>query len=191
MERKDVALLFKRAVEQYLEEAKPKYQNGRYHISEKKLQGQFALALFDKNLPFSAEKYFADDKKRVDFRIYSDFAMEVEIEWEARNTDGFANRTFEDLDKLEVLKPGVWGMFLAVNIGNKYARANRGRGSTTRKAESFCKLPTVLAEKMRDAKSTDLLKCNPRYWRWRYDKRCDVTVLTCFGKRTRNGWAAR
>ena len=92
---------------------------------------------------------------------------------------------------LKFSSPGVWGMFLAVNIGNKYARANRGRGSTTRKAESFCKLPTVLAEKMRDAKSTDLLKCNPRYWRWRYDKRCDVTVLTCFGKRTRNGWAAR
>lgn len=104
----------------------------------------------------------------------------------------FAKRTFEDLQKLNELEPGEWGMFLAVNIGDKYERARRGITST-RDATTFFKegkTETVLEKKWDKAKATDLLKCNPRFWRRRYDKKCDLTVLTCFGKRTHNGWVA-
>jgi hypothetical protein len=146
----------------------------------------------DANVPFAKEKYYPGDKKRIDFRLFSpDFEMEVEIEWEAKQTDGFAKRTFEDLHKLDNLKPGVWGMFLAVNIGDKYDRADRKRFSVTRNVENFSKTRTVLARKWQSATNGDLLKCNARFWRWTYDKSCDVTVLTCFGKRTRDGWTPR
>lgn len=200
MQRKDIASLFSIAVELYLREKRPKYKNGRYAISEKELQKSFALVLIDANIPFRKESYYPGDKKRIDFRLYSDIGfdveMEIEIEWEAKLTDGFANRTFEDLHKLNQLNRSKWGMFLAVNIGNKYERAKRGRLSSTKNAEKFFKkgkVPTVLEKLWREATEngeSGLLRCNPRFWRRRYDEACDLTVLTCFGKRTQNGWTA-
>jgi hypothetical protein len=216
MQRKNIASLFKRAVEQYLREKGPRYKNGRYAVSEKELQKQFALILMDANIPFRKEQYYRGDKKRIDFRLFSDsdagfdVEMEIEIEWEAKWTDGFSKRTFEDLHKLDKLHRGEWGMFLAVNIGNKYERARGGRPSNTKNAARFFKAgkthqrkyakhkakhaTTFLERKWSESKGngeSGLLKCNPRFWRWRYDKSCDVTVLTCFGKRTHNGWTAR
>jgi hypothetical protein len=196
--RKDIASLFKRAVERYLETEQPGYKMGKYPISEKRLQKQFAMVLFDANVPFSTENYYRDRKKRIDFRLFNkkriDFRLfnpeiEVEIEWAAHLTDGFREITFSDLDKLNDLEIGKWGMFLALNIGNKYERANAG-ASVTSHAEKFAKKLTVLSKKWKKAKETNLLKCNARFWRWRYDKKCDVTVLTCFGRRTHQGWKA-
>ncbi len=202
MKRNDITKLFKRAVKEYLEYEKPRYKNGRYPISEKDLQREFAGVLMDENVPFRTEVVYPGTKKRIDFRIYSDpndrfnVETEVEIEWEAKWTDGFAKRTFEDLQKLNGIPKGRWGMFLAVNIGNKYQRPSDRSTRTTTKAESFFKKngkPTFLHRewyKKVTKGSGALLRCNPRFWRWRYDNRCDVTVLSCFGRRTRDGWVS-
>lgn len=95
MQRKDIASLFNKAVELYLREEKPTRKNNNYAISESELQKRFARVLMDWNVPFRKEAYYRRDKKRIDFRLYSDagfdIAMEIEIEWEAKWTDGLRN----------------------------------------------------------------------------------------------------
>jgi hypothetical protein len=174
-----------------LENKPPRYKKGKFSISERELPKQFAMVLFDKNIPFSTENYYSGGKKRIGFRLFNP-EIEVEIEWAAHLTDGFRSSTFYDLYKLNDLEIGKWGMFLALNIGNKYKRAN-AKVSVTSNAEKFYKKhahSTVLSKKWESSKETDLLKGNARFWRWRFDKKCDVTVLTCFGRRTGDGWKA-
>ena len=130
------------------------------------------------------------------FEDPSDVETAIEIEWEAKQTDGFAKRTFDDLHKLSKIGRDNWGMFLAVNIGNKYKRAKRGTIFTTTNAATFFNRGprhTFLQKEWNKEEDGEgrLLRCNPRFWRWYYDKRCDVTVLTCFGRRTSVGWSSR
>jgi hypothetical protein len=123
--------------------------------------------------------------------VFAEAAVHIEVEWEAKLTDGFAKRTFYDLHKLDDIPLGAWGMFLALNIGDKYERASRE--THTKNPESFYISPkgrrTQFADKWEGAKRTDLLRCNPMFWRWPYGDKYSVTVLTCFGRnRGRSRW---
>jgi hypothetical protein len=191
--REDVAKLFKKAIEGYLGEHEPQYVNGHYGIKELRLQEKFAVTLYNERIAFGRERNYGNERTRIDFQIYDpeSIKMKIEIEWEARQTDGFAKRTFEDLHKLDRLKRGEWGMFLALNIGNKYESHTSSRPLAD--ASKFASNRTYLAKKWKNAGSKDLLKCNPQFWRWPYtfnNRGHTVTVLSCFGRRLSNGWAA-
>lgn len=199
LQRRDIPKLFKEACDSYLQELgdKLKYRNDRFLLSEKELQAHFAIQLFRKNLAFQREQFYPDARnKRIDFKIYGEeLSVQVEIEWEGKFTDGFAKRTFEDLKKLDDLPPSQWGMFLALNVGDKFSRPERVR--STRNPLNFALSPkgkrTVLWRKWSESGENDLLRCNPLYWYWPAEidgKPMTVTILSCYGRRTRMGWKA-
>ena len=196
--RQDVPRLFKAAVDDYLKSRKPKYRRGRFTISEKEIQKQFAIKLLDKNLPFRRERHYANPEHgKTDFQLYDDgLATYIEIEWEAKYTDGFAKRTFDDLKKLDHIPIREWGMFLAVNVGNKYKASSREASCID--ASRFALSPkgkrTYLLKRWDESAPTSLLKCNSRFWRWPIQingERFMVTILSCYGRRIGNRtWAS-
>jgi hypothetical protein len=196
LQRQRVAKLFMETAKKYPDDERPRYRNARLAILERELQKRFAVRLMDENIPFVRERYYpGQSDKKIDFKIFDVLEMHVEIEWEAANTDGFATRTFEDMEKLKHLPSGRWAMFLALNVGDKYQLPKRV--TLTHDPSKFAKSPrkgrpTVLSRKWSQSKDTDLLRCNPSFWSWpiKIANRGPhvVTVLACYGRRTENGW---
>ena len=188
MRREDIPRRFKAVVADHLKRSNPQYKNGRFPISEKALQIEMADAFREANLPFSRERKYPGNTILIDFELFGESAVHIEIEWEAKLTDGFAMRTFHDLHKLDKIPKGAWGMFLALNVGDKYSRPTRE--TRTKDARSFYTSPrgyrTLLAKKWDDSAEHDLLRCNPMFWRWPYGPKYSVTVLTCYGRNLGN-----
>lgn len=117
---KNFPLLFKNSVVDYLKAVKPEYVRRRFELVEHELQGFFLARLIGRKIPVFAERRYNRSRRRYDILIRRQ-KIYVEVEWDAKLTDGFTKRTFEDLRKLRDLVPvGSKGMFLAVNISRAY-----------------------------------------------------------------------
>ena len=189
MNRGEIVRLFKEAAKTYLKKLPKRYIGNQYPISEKALQREFAIALFNENIPFKSEKRYSDSSKRLDFKIFDEAETAIEIERYSALTDGFARHTFMDLHKMEgLLNKDEWGMFLAINVCNKYEKVSTEK--KTNDPTGFAPRKTALHRKWKTSQHYDLIRMNPNYWFWPIKLRnkmgkvetFTVTILSCYGR---------
>jgi hypothetical protein len=170
--------IFKESIGSYLKAVRPQYdrKRGRFLIREREVQAYFFAELLRKGIPARLEgRYKGSRGKFYDVLIERKRAPKifVEVEWNAALTDCFGKQTFLDLEKLcKITRIGNIGLFLAVNISNKYRKFPKRPANSQKRAPIF-----------------DNLKI--WYWRYPYIKGegpFNVTVLTCYGRRTEAGW---
>jgi hypothetical protein len=196
----ELSSIFLESVEQYLKAVQPKYNGKRIGLREHELQAFFLACLISHKIPVRAEgKYNSNCDKRYDILLDTNRGPKtyVEIEWDAKWTDGFRKRTFQDLEKLCRCTPANEnGAFFAINIGNKWKNFPK-RPITVYEPKDLpvsARSPngTALGRYWNNPHSkAPILKLGTRltYWKYPYDKNnYNVLVLACSGMKTRKGW---
>jgi hypothetical protein len=201
-----LAKQFEESIARYLNDVKPKYINKHFSINEREIQAYCWNILFkatNRNYRVKIEDRYSDqaDKKQrfdlmVEYKENSENNLYIEIEWSARQTDGFATHTFSDLEKLSKCTPeGNYGMFLAVNISDKYKDVKKIEKVYYDPKDLPLKDQSALKRAWSNSKYNPLIQCHSKFWLSEYPHdigknnktKYYVLVFACFGKKNKDG----
>ncbi|MDD2899815.1 MAG: hypothetical protein PHI31_14015 [Desulfuromonadaceae bacterium] len=202
----EIAKQFNKSVHEYLEHVKPKYNREKkcFDFNEREIQAFFWNKLFkiaDGEYRIKIEeRYSKEIKQRFDLMIEYDEHNKnnlfIEIEWSAKQTDGFGTHTFGDLEKLSRCTPSEnYGMFLAVNISDKYTESNNIKEFYCSPYELPLRKQSALRKVWVNSEYSPLIQSHSKFWLSEYphEKGKDnktkyyVLVFACFGKKNKIG----